>query len=115
MMEIKVLVDFSPSALAAITGLTNALSGGVVKELPAKQNDQMKAEKPKAETEKVTVPAGDAAITFEDLRKLSMEKAAISVAKKEEVKSLLTEFGVKAISALQKEQFADFHGKLTAL
>lgn len=114
-MELKVIIDFSPSALAAITGLTTALSGGVVKELPAKQNGQMKADKPKAETEKVTVPAGDAAITFEDLRKMSMEKAAVSAAKKAEVKALLTEFGVSAISALKKEQFADFHEKLNAI
>lgn len=114
----------APELANAITALANAFGGQVVstpvitqvvtevkevKESEEKQTkiveETTKAEKPK-KAEEVKIAETDVRAKFVELTKKG---------KKEELKSLLTEFEVAKVSDLKPEQYADVMAKLEAM
>jgi hypothetical protein len=91
-----------------------------VKEIKAKKVAKTETEESKdTETEKQaeTKSAGTEKpaeqVTFENIRLAVQQKA--QGGKRDEVKKLLTEFGVEKVSALEKDQYADFYTKVNKL
>ncbi len=109
-LEIKVTIDATPALLAALSALvgggslTAPSTNGAVKQMP----------KPVPAADKAAAATGQE-IKVEDLRKLVKSTADQGADKKAAVLELLTEFGVKSVSTLPAERYAEFHEKIKAV
>lgn len=128
-MELKITIDATQDVLDAITKLTNAIKGlnftattetiteTVVTEKPkkvtkVKENVQEVAEKV-TPVEKPIEETTETFLTIEEIRAKVQEVAQNG--KRDEVKNLLSTFGVTRVSDLASDSFTEFYEKLNAL
>ena len=113
-MNITITIAATPELTEALQAIATALGGTIKKAAPTKVvKDELKdaatpvlaaISSPAAKEEKITVEA---------LRELVTSKVAAN--KRDQVKSLLQEFGAKNVSVLDASKYNDFHQKLNAL
>lgn len=103
-MEIRVKID-APELAQAI----QSLAGALTKNPNLIDLENAKKEVPKTESE----PKQEKEPKVEDLRAKAAEKA--KEGKKDEIKALLDEFGVKTVSAVPKAKRAEFLERLGEL
>lgn len=128
-MELKITIDATQDVLDAITKLTNAIKGLNFTATTETVTETIVTKKPKKVTEvkenvqdiaeEVTpVPkpieeTTETFLTIEEIRAKVQEVAQNG--KRDEVKNLLSTFGVTRVSDLASESFTEFYEKLNAL
>jgi intergrase/recombinase len=130
-MELKITIDATQDVLDAITQLTNAIKGLNVTATTETVTETVVTEKPKKVTKvkeeiaeevvPVPLPVEETTKTTEATRKIYIEdiRAKVQIVaqngKREEVKMLLSEFGVTRVSDLDSYHFTEFYSKVNAL
>lgn len=125
--KLNITIGFTEETLQAVTSLAAAIRGGltVSNSLPSSNGSangasKVAAKKTMAAVEEmakgsaVTQPTA-AAITLEELRKATVDKANKSTELKAKVKEILSGYAVKSVSNLPEEKYQEFFTKISEL
>ena len=125
-MELKITIDATQDVLDAITQLTNAIKGLNFTATTETITETVVTKKPKKVTEVKEVLQEEVQevaiikeettenfLTIEEIRAKVQEVAQNG--KRDEVKTLLSQFGISRVSDLASESFTEFYEKLNTL
>jgi hypothetical protein len=120
-MEIKITVDLSPETKAFLSEFLSTLKSGIETEIPTlerQKEGKKKASSEKTEAKETTAPGPwtdpePKEISIQEIRE--KVQSLIADGKRDEIKSLLSDFGVANISTLKKSDYNNFYNDLNRI